>query len=107
MESRKDREKKEVKPTPAAADSPASGQEKVATSVWKSSERTVRRSFPGPREARALLRVAVDRAAYAELIAHAKASLDKEICGVLAGTVCEDDHGVFVHVAVAIPGAAA
>jgi proteasome lid subunit RPN8/RPN11 len=80
---------------------------KVAVGFWKSSDRLVRRSFPGPREATALLRVAVERAAYAELIAHAKASLEKEICGVLAGTVCEDDQGPFVHVAAVIRGAAA
>jgi proteasome lid subunit RPN8/RPN11 len=80
---------------------------RVAVGFWKSSDRPARRSFPGPKDAAALLRVAVDRAAHAELIAHAKASLDKEICGVLAGTVCEDDHGPFVHVAAVIRGSAA
>jgi len=65
------------------------------------------RPFPGPRGATALLRVALERAPYAELIAHAKESLEQEICGVLAGTVCEDQEGVFVHVAAVIRGAAA
>jgi proteasome lid subunit RPN8/RPN11 len=82
-------------------------EEQVSASVWKSAERTVRRAFPGPRDASALLRVAVDRAAFAELIAHAKESLEAEICGVLAGTVCEDEQGPFVHVGAAIRGAAA
>jgi proteasome lid subunit RPN8/RPN11 len=54
-----------------------------------------------------LLRVTADRAAYAELIAHAKESLEAEICGVLAGTVCEDDQGYFVHVEALIRGTAA
>ncbi|HLG16303.1 MAG TPA: Mov34/MPN/PAD-1 family protein [Blastocatellia bacterium] len=53
------------------------------------------------------LRVAVDRSAYAELIAHAKESLDAEICGVLAGNVCEDDEGVFVDIKAIIRGSAA
>jgi proteasome lid subunit RPN8/RPN11 len=69
--------------------------------------KAARRSFPGPRGAHAPLRVAVERAAHAELIAHAKSSLDAEICGVLAGTVCEDDEGLFVHVEVVIRGTAA
>lgn len=67
----------------------------------------VRRAFPGPRGAHAPLRVAIERAAHVELIAHAKSSLDAEICGVLAGNVCEDDEGLFVHVEVVIRGTAA
>ena len=63
--------------------------------------------FPGPRGAQSPLRVAIDRAAHADLIAHARESLNAEICGVLAGHVCEDDEGVFVHVKAAIRGAAA
>jgi proteasome lid subunit RPN8/RPN11 len=67
----------------------------------------VHRSFPGPRGATASLRVAIDRAAYADLIAHAKESLEAEVCGVLAGQVCEDDEGCFVHVEAMIRGNAA
>lgn len=70
-------------------------------------ERPVRRTFPGPRGADAKLRVAMERGAYAELVAHAKASLDAEVCGVLAGNVCEDDEGVFVNVEVVIRGTSA
>ena len=88
----------------AQAGAPA---EAISAGAWKTTGRTVRRVFPGPRGASALLRVAVDRAAYAELIAHAKESLEKEICGVLAGTVCEDDEGVFVQVGAVVRGAAA
>jgi proteasome lid subunit RPN8/RPN11 len=51
--------------------------------------------------------VALERSAYADLIAHAKESLEVEICGVLAGQVCEDDEGVFLHVEEMIRGTAA
>ena len=89
------------------SDKPSPEGNEVSASVWKSSERVVRHSFPGPREATALLRVAVDRSAYAELIAHAKESLDREICGALVGRVCEDDRGIFVYVAAGIRGSTA
>ena len=85
----------------------AQAEGRVSVEGWETTERVVRRPFPGPRGATALLRVALERAPYAELIAHAKESLEKEICGVLAGTVCEDQEGVFVHVAAVIRGAAA
>ena len=85
----------------------APDEKKVEVSPWKNVGKTTRRTFPGPRGATAFLRVAMERAAYAELIGHAKESLDKEICGVLAGTICEDDEGLFVHVAAVIRGAAA
>src|SRR5882672_4348919 len=71
------------------------------------SEKPQRRNFPGPRGAPSPLRVAIERSAHAELIAHAKESLNAEICGVLAGRVCEDDEGLFVHVEAAIRGTAA
>ena len=71
------------------------------------SDKPVSRTFPGPRNAGAKLRVAVERAAYADLVAHARESLEAEVCGVLAGQVCEDDEGVFVHVEAVIRGTAA
>jgi proteasome lid subunit RPN8/RPN11 len=70
-------------------------------------ERPVRRKFPGPRNASSKLRVAIEREAYADLIAHAKSSLKAEVCGVLAGQVCEDDEGLFVSIEVLIRGTAA
>ena len=70
-------------------------------------EKPVRRTFPGPRGTAARLRIAIERAAYAELIAHAKSSLEAEVCGVLAGEVCEDDEGLFVSVEALIRGNAA
>ncbi len=70
-------------------------------------EKPVRRKFPGPRGALSKLRVAITREAYADLVAHAKSSLDKEVCGVMAGEVCEDDEGLFVSVEAMVRGTAA
>jgi proteasome lid subunit RPN8/RPN11 len=70
-------------------------------------EKPIRRTFPGPRGAVDIVRVAIERNAYAELVAHAKSSLAAEVCGVLAGRMCQDDEGVFVHVEAVIPGTAA
>jgi proteasome lid subunit RPN8/RPN11 len=70
-------------------------------------EKPARRKFPGPRGATSKLRVNIEREAYAELIAHAKSSLKAEVCGVLAGEVCEDDEGLFVSVEAMIRGTAA
>jgi proteasome lid subunit RPN8/RPN11 len=53
------------------------------------------------------LRVSMSRAAYADLIGHAKQSLDAEICGVLVGETCEDEHGIYVAVLDTIRGAGA
>src|SRR4051794_1970989 len=84
-----------------------SGSPKVTLRQSAVTEKTVGREFPGPRQPKVTLRVAFERSAYAELIAHAKESLEAEVCGVLAGQVCEDGEGVFVHVEAAIRGTAA
>lgn len=80
---------------------------KIAVRPSGGSDKPVRRTFPGPRDADAPLRVAIERGAYADLIAHAKASLEAEVCGVLVGQICEDDEGPFVHVEAIIRGSAA
>jgi len=81
--------------------------DKIAVKTSGGSDKPMQRTFPGPRGADAALRVAVERSAYAELIVHAKESLDAEVCGVLVGHVCEDDEGRFVHVEAVIRGTAA
>jgi proteasome lid subunit RPN8/RPN11 len=63
--------------------------------------------FPGPRGVDVPLRAAFSKDAYAAVVTHAKESLDKEICGVLAGKVCEDEDGSFILVEAAIRGSAA
>jgi proteasome lid subunit RPN8/RPN11 len=83
------------------------GAAKLNVREAETNEKRVRRSFPGPRGADVILRIAVERPAQAELMAHARESLDVEVCGVLIGTVCEDDEGPWVHVEAIIRGAAA
>jgi proteasome lid subunit RPN8/RPN11 len=82
-------------------------EKSVSVRELSGAEKPVRRTFPGPRGADAKLRVAVERSAYADLVAHAKSSLKAEVCGVMAGHVCADDEGIFVSVEAVIPGAAA
>lgn len=60
--------------------------------------------FPGPSHVDAPLRVAFEREAYADLIYHARSSLEAEICGVLVGNVKRDREGLFVHVGAIIRG---
>ena len=64
------------------------------------------RRFPGPGGADVPLRVTFDRSPYADLVAHAKQSLDVEVGGVLCGDACEDEAGLYVHVRATIPGTA-
>ena len=85
----------------------SSEAERLSAEGWKDRKKPTRRSFPGPRGVDVPLRVACERAAYAEVVAHAKESLDTEICGVLVGTECVDDDGVFVHAQAAVRGAKA
>ncbi len=91
-------DKKKSNPEPEA---------KVSVREVSKEESLTRRTFPGPRDTRTDLRVAVERSAYGELIAHAKSSLDAEVCGIMAGTMCEDDEGPFVHVEAIIRGTSA
>src|SRR6476659_4014333 len=86
---------------------PADSTDPVKERDAEAAEKPVSRNFPGPRGAASKLRVAVERRAYAELIAHAKSPLEAEVCGVLAGQVCEDDEGLFVDVSAIIRGSAA
>ncbi|MFH1633903.1 MAG: Mov34/MPN/PAD-1 family protein [Chloroflexota bacterium] len=81
--------------------------EKVVMDEWKSRKRPIKRRFEGPQNVQVALRIAFDKAAYADVVVHAKESLDKEICGVLVGEICEDDEGLFVCAKAAIRGKAA
>jgi proteasome lid subunit RPN8/RPN11 len=81
--------------------------EKVSASGWTEKAKVRRKTFPGPVGAQESLRIAMTRDAYAELTAHAKESLNAEICGVLVGDLCEDNEGQFVSVEGTIRGTAA
>jgi proteasome lid subunit RPN8/RPN11 len=78
--------------------------EQVRLDDWSGRKRPVRRRFTGPEGVEVGLRVSFERSAYADVVMHAKESLEKEICGVLVGEVCEDDAGLFVEVKAAIRG---
>lgn len=65
---------------------------------------TVRRRFPVDGAGGEPLRIALRGGAYADIVAHAKASLDEEVCGVVVGEFCEDEHGVWVDGRGAIRG---
>ena len=92
---------------PSNKGSQDSGKPDVSVREATRAEKAIWRKFPGPGHAGVTLRVAVERSAYAELIAHAKESLEVEVCGVLAGQVCEDDEGLFVHIEAMVRGTAA
>lgn len=79
----------------------------VSVKETHGSDKPVQKTFPGPRGAGVSQRVAIARQPHAELIAHAKESLDAEVCGVLVGQLCEDDEGSFVEVSAVIRGAQA
>jgi len=90
------------------ADPPADpGPDDLSVGEWTGRKRPVYRKFPGPRMADVALRIAMEREPFAQITAHAKESLDREVCGVLAGDVCEDDEGPFLHIKAIIRGLAA
>jgi proteasome lid subunit RPN8/RPN11 len=110
MFGRKNQDGRGQTPVPAKTDrdvSAPSPVRRISIRDIPNTVKAIRRSFPGPRGAEAILRVAIERSAYADLIAHAKESLEVEVCGVLAGQVCEDDEGLFLHVEAVISGTAA
>jgi proteasome lid subunit RPN8/RPN11 len=88
-------------------DAPDKPDTQVSVGDWVERKEPRFRNFPGPPGARALLRVACERTAYADLIGHAKENLKTEVCGVLAGEACEDDNGPFVLVKASVRGSAA
>jgi proteasome lid subunit RPN8/RPN11 len=110
---RRDTEKSVPAAAPAQAPEnvtePASllATEKVVLRDDGSGLKPVRRRFPGPEHAEVALRVAIERSAYAELVAHAQESLHAEVCGVLVGEVCADAEGVFIHIQAVIRGTGA
>lgn len=86
---------------------PASKEKDIVVSSTAKEDKLSRRPFPGPPGAKAPLRIAATRASYADLVAHAKSSLEAEVCGVLVGEFNEDDDGPFANVEAIIQGSAA
>lgn len=83
----------------------AASTERVETSGWVDHQvNTQRREFPNDGQIDEALRIAFTDDAHAEIVAHAKDDLGRELCGVLLGTVCEDSRGLWVSAEVALRG---
>lgn len=104
---RNSKRKKEKSTHISKQESGSSDTEKLSLDERTYQKRPVRRHFDGPRGVEVPLRVTFKKVAYADIVLHAKESLEAEICGVLVGEVCEDDEGLFVCVEAAIRGKAA
>jgi len=61
-------------------------------------------TFSGPAGVETPLRIDFSREAYAGFIHNTRTALDREVCGVLLGQVCEDREGTFVTVEAVIEG---
>ncbi len=84
---------------------PKGGEDGIKVSGWSEGDPSPRwKEFPVP-EAVGHFRVTFTRQSYADLVAHAKADLGAEVCGVLAGQFCEDEQGLYVSVESAVPAA--
>ena len=89
----------------ATAGQKADAEAVVKVSGWMETEvKAHRKAFPDPRRIDEPIRIAMTAKASAEIIGHAKESLDAEVCGVLLGELCEDQQGVWVWVQAAIRG---
>ena len=92
---------------PDDPEKPAATPADVQTGGWDEHAKVRVRTFNGPAAVSESLRIAMSKGAYADLIGHAKESLDREICGVLLGDLCEDEYGLFLDVEASLRGGAA
>jgi proteasome lid subunit RPN8/RPN11 len=76
----------------------------VVLGGWEPEEEPEWASFPGPAGAEAHLRVALEGEAYAGVVAHARQSLQAEVCGVLVGRVGQDERGPYLRITGLIVG---
>jgi len=89
----------------AALSSDGSDATDVTAGGWQDKKRKILwRNFPVAGLTDEPLRVAFSRKAYADLTAHTKENLDEEVCGVLAGDLCEDEQGEYVSVIAVVAG---
>jgi proteasome lid subunit RPN8/RPN11 len=100
------RKDKDAKSDPVDSTSPEKPQS-VQTGGWDDHVKIRFRTFNGPAGASDPLRIAMSKEAYADIVGHAKESLDREICGVLLGDLCEDEYGRFLDIQAALRGGAA
>ena len=77
----------------------------IVTSGWvEKSGKPKRRDFPVAGVFTESLRISIARQPHADIVAHAQSDLDRELCGVLLGEICEDDAGTWVSVEAALEG---
>ncbi len=107
MAHKKKSNKRDVDQAGQGTSGKGAGGDQVTVGQWNERRSVVRRAFPGPRGVDVPLRVALERRAFADIVAHAKEALDTEICGVLVGTACRDDDGEFAHVEAVVRGSRA
>lgn len=82
--------------------------DEVKVSGWVEGDvKATPKAFPDPRQIDEPVRVAMTAEASAEMVSHAKESLEAEVCGVLVGELCEDQQGIWVSVKAAIRGTSA
>lgn len=92
----------------AAGDAGEPSGERITASGWSASQpKTLRKEFPDPGPCDEPVRIALSAEASAEIAAHAKESLDAEVCGVLVGELCEDGRGLWVSARAAVRGSSA
>lgn len=80
-------------------------ESEIQTSGWiDRSVKTIHRKFPGAKGAKVPLRIVLSSSAHKDVLAHAKESTDRELCGVLLGSICQDDDGVWISAEQALRG---
>lgn len=79
----------------------------VSAGAWSDAAPLVKKRFTGPAGATATLRADFTKVAWADVMQHARESLEAEVCGVLIGQICTDDAGPWVEVTAVIRGHAA
>jgi len=99
--------KKKSKKNKPQNSSPSNDEGVVTGGQWSDKKSLRWRDFPIREEIDEPIRVTFSPEAYAELISLAKAKLDTEICGVLAGEFCQDDYGMYLFVGAVIEGSTA
>ena len=98
----------EEQATQTSAKDGADAPDGVKVSDWVESDlEATRKSFPDPRQIDEPIRIALTARASAEMVSHAKESLEVEVCGVLVGELCQDQQGIWVRVEAAIRGTSA
>jgi proteasome lid subunit RPN8/RPN11 len=97
----------EKKPSGGSSAGPFGKDPQVKAGGWTENQADIPwKEFPAP-GIHEVLRVNFAANAYADLICHAKEDLSSEVCGVLAGEICQDSNGHHVSVLATVRGTSA